>query len=101
MHSHVFGIICLILVLYGCSERSPRLALADDLPISAPHYADNRSETIQLSKVESDSWKAKAAASVHGSPLQHRVKTPANSVSDIETGTISYATGVPRRLKTS
>jgi hypothetical protein len=76
------------------------VALADDLPISAPHYTDSRSETIQLVKVESDSWKAKAVASHHGSPRQERVKTPAKSVSNIETGTMSHAAGVSVRLKT-
>jgi hypothetical protein len=97
MRSCVFFILGLILFLYRCSERSPRLKVADDLPISAPHYA--RSETVQLGYLESDSRKAKADASDHGSQRHHQVHTPAKSVSQIETGTMSYAAGVPGRLK--
>jgi hypothetical protein len=99
MRSYVFFIICLILVLYRCSERSPRLKVADDLPTSAPHYTGTRSEAIQLGQLESNSRKAKAVASDYGGQRYDRVNTPAESVSNIETGTMSYAAGVLGRLK--
>jgi hypothetical protein len=71
----------------------------EDLPTSAPHYTGTRSEAIQLGQLESDSRKAKAVASDHGSQRYDRVKTPAKSGSNIETGTMSYAAGILGRLK--
>jgi hypothetical protein len=99
MYCIVFCITCLLLVVYGCSERSSRLAFeTDDLPISAPHYTDTRRETIQPENFESDSRKSIAVASDHGSQRHHANNTPTRSVSNMQTGTISYPSGVPVRL---
>jgi hypothetical protein len=96
MYCIVFCITCLLLVVYGCSERSSRLAFeTDDLPISAPHYTDTRRETIQPENFESDSRKSIAVASDHGSQRHHAANTPTQSVSNMQTGTISYPSGVP------